>query len=61
MDLSNGFTIAEILTRKYPNLLSIYTYYNAQSKDKKENNWEQIKKCTFNHIHLTSDGDLFHI
>lgn len=35
MDLSNGFTIAQILTRKYPNEISILTYYNAQAKDKK--------------------------
>lgn len=35
MDLSNGFTVAEILTRKYPNELSILTFYNAQAKDKK--------------------------
>lgn len=39
MDLANGFTVAEILTRKYPNELSILTFYNAQAKDKKENNW----------------------
>jgi len=49
MDLSNGFTVAEILTRKYPNNLSIYTFYNAQARDKKYNNWEQIKKCKRTH------------
>jgi hypothetical protein len=47
MDLANGFSIAEILTRKYPNDLSILTFYNAQAKDKKYNNWEQLKKCKF--------------
>lgn len=39
MDLTNGFTIAEILTRKYPQQISILTFYNAQAKDKKYNNW----------------------
>jgi hypothetical protein len=46
MDLSNGFLVAEILTRKYPNELSILTFYNAQRKDRKIDNWQQIQKCT---------------
>ncbi len=46
MDLANGFLIAEILTRKYPNELSILTFYNAQRKDRKIDNWQQIQKCT---------------
>lgn len=47
MDLANGFVIAEILTRKYPNELSIYTFYNAQRKDRKIDNWQQIAKCNY--------------
>lgn len=47
MDLSNGFIIAEILTRKYPDQVSIYTFYNNLAKDKKTNNWQQIQKCKF--------------
>jgi hypothetical protein len=46
MDLSNGFLVAEILTRKYPNELSILTFYNAQRKDRKIDNWQQIQKCS---------------
>lgn len=47
MDLANGFLVAEILTRRYPNELSILTFYNAQRKDRKIDNWQQIQKCTF--------------
>ena len=46
MDLASGFLIAEILTRKFPNELSILTFYNAQRKDHKIDNWQQIQKCT---------------
>ena len=45
MDLASGFLIAEILTRKFPNELSILTFYNAQRKDHKIDNWQQIQKC----------------
>ena len=45
MDLANGFLVAEILTRRYPNELSILTFYNAQRKDRKIDNWQQIQKC----------------
>lgn len=45
MDLANGFLIAEILTRKFPSELSILTFYNAQRKDHKIDNWQQIQKC----------------
>lgn len=45
MDLANGFLVAEILTRKFPNELSILTFYNAQRKDHKIDNWQQIQKC----------------
>ncbi len=46
MDLANGFLVAEILTRKFPSELSILTFYNAQRKDHKIDNWQQIQKCT---------------
>lgn len=49
-DLSNGFIIAEILTRftgDERDKINILTFYNCQAKDKKLNNWEQITKCTF--------------
>lgn len=48
MDLSNGFIVAEILTRAFPDdreKMNILTYYNCQAKDKKINNWEQLTKC----------------
>ena len=45
IDLANGFIIAQIITRKYPNELSILTFYNAQKKEKKIDNWQQIQKC----------------
>lgn len=46
MDLSNGFLVAEILTRKFPTELSILTFYNAQKTDLKTDNWQQIQKCS---------------
>lgn len=44
MDLSTGFIVAEILCRRYPNELSILTFYNAHRKDRKIDNWQQIQK-----------------
>ena len=47
IDLANGFLVAEILTRRFPAELSILTFYNAQRKDHKIDNWQQIQKCKF--------------
>ena len=52
IDLSNGFIIAEILARRYPSELSILTFYNAQRKDRKIDNWQQIQKRKHTSINL---------
>ena len=44
-DLANGFLVAEILTRyNKSNEISILSFYNSLSSDKKKNNWLQISK-----------------
>ena len=39
-DLSNGWIIAEIFSRYYPNKLEMYQFDNGFKLDKKKNNWE---------------------
>ncbi len=58
MDLANGFIIAEILSRVYSEV-SILTYYNAQAKDKKNNNWLQIQ--TGNHLPSSLDDSFLFV
>lgn len=43
-DLANGFIVAEILARKYPNEINIYSIYNGLNTDQKRDNWEIISK-----------------
>ena len=43
-DLANGFIIAEILARRYPTEINIYTIYNGLQTDQKRDNWELISK-----------------
>ena len=43
-DIANGFIIAEILARRYPTEINIYTIYNGLQTDQKRDNWELISK-----------------
>jgi CH-like domain in sperm protein len=43
-DLSNGFIVAEILSRRYPKEFNIYCFDNGSNLEKKRDNWEQISK-----------------
>lgn len=43
-DLSNGFIVAEILTRYYPKEIKVYQFYNGLNLEKKLDNWERIAK-----------------
>jgi hypothetical protein len=38
-DLNNGFLIAEIFTRYYPNQLSMHSFDNTSNTAKRNNNW----------------------
>jgi hypothetical protein len=43
-DLATGYLVAEILTRYYPKELSIYSFHNAQGREKRHNNWDRIQQ-----------------
>ena len=43
-DLSNGFVVAEILSRYFPKEINIYSFDNGLKIARKIDNWEQIAK-----------------
>ena len=43
-DLSNGFVLAEILSRFYPGQVPMHSFDNSQKKDRKQNNWNLLDK-----------------
>lgn len=43
-DLTNGWVIAEIFSRHYPDEIEMYQYDNGFKLDKKINNWEHLGK-----------------
>ena len=43
-DVSNGFIVAEILNRFYPNEVKMHTYSRATQLEQKIKNWELIFK-----------------
>jgi len=42
--LSNGWVVAEIFSRYYPDEIEMYQFDNAFQKDKKYNNWGHLQK-----------------
>jgi hypothetical protein len=43
-DLSNGWVIAEILSRYFPDQIEMYQFDNGFKLEKKQNNWEHMGK-----------------
>lgn len=43
-DLQNGYFIAEIFSRYFPEKISMHSYKNSNSKKFKNDNWNQLKK-----------------
>ncbi|MES1912517.1 MAG: hypothetical protein MHM6MM_004781 [Cercozoa sp. M6MM] len=43
-DFSNGFLVAEICNRYFPNSVEMHSFDNAHSTRAKENNWEQLRR-----------------
>jgi len=41
-DLSNGFVVAEIVSRYFRQDVDIYTYYNGLKVEKRKDNWRRI-------------------
>jgi len=43
-DLSNGFLIAEILSRYYTGQVPMHSFDNSHKKERRQNNWQQLDK-----------------
>jgi len=43
-DLSNGFLIAEILSRYFTGQVPMHSFDNSQKKERRQNNWQQLDK-----------------
>ena len=39
-DLANGFIVAEILSRYYPNEINMFSFDNGLKIEKRKDNWE---------------------
>lgn len=63
-DLSNGFTIAEIISRYYPSDVSMHSYDPGIKESARENNWQQISKVLIKHgissVHQALIEDVIH-
>ena len=52
-DLSNGFTAAEIISRYFPDDISMHSFDPGTRRSTRESNWEQISKVLQRH-HISS-------
>ncbi|KAI8918784.1 hypothetical protein BC831DRAFT_482403, partial [Entophlyctis helioformis] len=43
-DFANGYLVAEIFSRYYPNELQVWLFYTGDSTNQKSNNWEVLAK-----------------
>src|SRR5689334_4674125 len=43
-DLSNGFLVAEIISRYYPGQIQMHSFDNSQKKERRQNNWFLLDK-----------------
>jgi hypothetical protein len=55
-DFSNGYLVAEVLSKYFPGDISMHSYTNAVSRAEKLSNWSLITKFLQNQgINLTSE------
>mmetsp|Transcript_6382 Transcript_6382/g.10909 ORF Transcript_6382/g.10909 Transcript_6382/m.10909 type:complete len:210 (-) Transcript_6382:790-1419(-) len=55
-DISNGFLVAEIFSRHFPNDIQMHGFANATSSHYKRDNWNQLQRfCIKQGIDLPSD------
>ena len=52
-DFSDGMLVAEIMQNYFPEYVNIHSYPSCHNKQKKEENWNHLKKKVFSKVLVT--------